>query len=400
MSPRPWLGSVLLAVAIVGCAESRAARPTEVLLDERRAQDERFFREAKDVIGRMVAYVKAERDAWEAGLRPEPPTFDVLVLSGGGDLGAFGVGFLRGWGRVRGPLARPRFTAVTGVSTGALIAPFAFLGDEGSLDILESLYRNPQPDWVRRRQPIWFLPSNASFATVPGLEREVKAYMSLERVSRIADAGSGGRMLILNTTNADDGGPRAWDMVAESDRAVITGDLERVHDILLASAGIPGVFPHRTIDGAMYVDGGVTGNIIHGARLREEQTHVAVWKAAYPGIPVPKTRYWVIWNNQVRGIPQVVEATWPAIFTRSIDIAIRSATLTSIRQLFAQAEILRLKHAAEVEVRFVAIPDEWVAPKPGVFVKENMNALADLGARMGADPRSWISEPYLGERLR
>jgi hypothetical protein len=397
MHARACVVSVLLSIAIVGCSESRSERPTSVLLEERRERDARFLREAKDIIGRMVASVKSERDAWEAGSRPEPPTFEVLVLSGGGDLGAFGVGFLRGWGRVRGPLARPRFTVVTGVSTGALIAPFAFLGDEGSLDIVESLYRNPQKDWVKRRRPIWFLPSNASFATVPGLEREVKAYMSLERISRIADAGSGGRMLILNTTNADDGSPRAWDLVAESGRAVITGNPGRVQDIMLASAGIPGVFPHRTIDGDMYVDGGVTGNIIHGGRLPKELSHVALWKAAYPGVPVPKTRFWVIWNNQIRGVPRVVEPTWPAIFTRSIDLAIRSATLTSIRQLFAQAEILRLEHAAEIEVRFVAIPDDWVPPKPGVFVKETMNALADLGERMGTEPRSWITDPYLGE---
>src|SRR5262249_18567199 len=233
--------------------------------------------------------------------------------------------------------------------------------------------------------------------TVPGLEREVNAYMNLERISRIADAGSGGRMLILNTTNADDGSPRAWDPVTESNRAVSTGDLQRLHDIILASAGIPGRVPHRTIDGAMYVDGGVTGNIIHGGRLPKELSHVALWKAAYPGVPVPKTRFWVIWNNQVRGVPRVVEPTWPAIFTRSVDLAIRAATLTSIRQLFAQAEILRLEHSAVVEVRFVAIPDEWVPPKPGVFVKETMNALADLGVRMGEDPRSWITERYLSE---
>jgi patatin-like phospholipase/acyl hydrolase len=72
--------------------------------------------------------------------------YDILVLSGGGDWGAFGAGVLKGWARVRGPLATPTFDVVTGVSTGVLIAPFAFLGDAPSLDTIAALYRNPGPD--------------------------------------------------------------------------------------------------------------------------------------------------------------------------------------------------------------------------------------------------------------
>jgi hypothetical protein len=70
----------------------------------------------------------------------------------------------------------------------------------------------------------------------------------------------------------------------------------------------------------------------------------------------------------------------------------RAATLTAIRHLFAQAEIARLKHGGEVEVRVVAVPNDFVPPKAGVFIKETMNALADLGERMGADPASWQTE--------
>jgi hypothetical protein len=66
---------------------------------------------------------------------------------------------------------------------------------------------------------------------------------------------------------------------------------------------------------------------------------------------------------------------------------------TSIRHLHAQAEISRLKRGANVEVRFVAVPNDWVPPQPGVFIKETMNNMADLGEKMGADPSSWSSEP-------
>ena len=79
---------------------------------------------------RVLARVKARYDAHPG----EPLVWDVLVISGGGDKGAFGAGFLKGWSRVHGPLAKPEFDVVTGVSTGALIAPFAFLGDDQSIE--------------------------------------------------------------------------------------------------------------------------------------------------------------------------------------------------------------------------------------------------------------------------
>jgi hypothetical protein len=282
---------------------------------------------------------------------------------------------------------------VTGVSTGALIAPFAFLGDEQSIDTIEGLYRNPKKDWVKQRWPLYFLPSNMSFAEVPGLEREMREIVTPAMVRRIAEAGRSGRLLAVNTTNVDDGSQRVWNLVAEARRAVETDDVDRIHRIMLASAGIPGAFPFRVIDDELYVDGGVTGNIIYGGRVKEEDSLPALWATVYPGLPIPKIRYWVIFNNQLRPLPQVTEPTWPAVVTRSLEMGTRSATLTSIRHLHAQAEISRLKRGAEVEVRFVAVPNDWVAPQPGVFIKETMNNLADLGEKMGADPLSWSSEP-------
>ena len=319
---------------------------------------------------------------------------DILIISGGGDWGAFGAGFLKGWGRVPpGPMAQPAFDVVTGVSTGALIAPFAFLGDAQSIDTIVGLYRNPQKDWVKQRWPLYFLPNNISFAEVPGLEREMREIVTLAMVRRLAEAGEDGRILAVNTTNVDDGTQRVWDLVAEARRAVETNDVDRVHRIMLASAGIPGAFPFRVIDDELYVDGGVTGNIIYGGRVKEEDSLPALWAATYPSLPIPKIRYWVIFNNQLRPLPQVTAPTWPAVVTRSLEMGTRAATLTSMRHLHAQAEISRLKRGADVEVRIVAVPDDWVPPQPGVFIKETMNNLADLGEKMGADPSSWRSEP-------
>jgi hypothetical protein len=64
-----------------------------------------------------------------------------------------------------------------------------------------------------------------------------------------------------------------------------------------------------------------------------------------------------------------------------------------MRHLFAMADVTRLRYDTDVEVRYIAVPDDWVPPKPGVFDKDVMNALADMGERMGADPASWQTNP-------
>ena len=97
------------------------------------------------------------------------------------------------------------------------------------------------------------------------------------------------------------------------------------------------------INDELYVDGGVTGNIIYGGRVKEDDSLPALWAATYPSLPIPKIRYWVLFNNQLRPPPQVTAPTWPAVVTRSLEMGTRAATLTSIRHLHAQAEISRLK---------------------------------------------------------
>jgi hypothetical protein len=126
-------------------------------------------------------------------------------------------------------------------------------------------------------------------------------------------------------------------------------------------------------------------------RMRAHQPRVA--KFRYPGTPVPKTRYWIIFNNQFRPPPEVVQPNWKSVLPRSVDTSSRSATVNSMRHLFALAAVTRFQYGADAEMRYIAVPDDWVPPKPGVFDKEVMNALADKGERMGADPANWHSDP-------
>jgi len=91
--------------------------------------------------------------------------------------------------------------------------------------------------------------------------------------------------------------------------------------------------------------------------------------------------------------PDLVKQRWPLYFLPANEsFATVAATVTAIRHLFAQADIAELKRGGEVEVRVVAVPNDFVPPKAGVFIKETMNALADLGERRGADPASWRTE--------
>jgi hypothetical protein len=237
------------------------------------------------------------------------------------------------------------------------------------------------------------LPGNISLAEVPGLEREVRKHITADMVRRISKAGSDGRVLAVNTTNLDTGTSRVFDLVAEAQRGEDSAEIERIHNIMLASAGIPGVFPFRIIDDELYVDGSVTGNIIYGGRIAEEDSLPALWQKAYPNLPIPKFRYWVIFNNQFRPVPEVVAPNWVAVIQRSLETSSRAATTTAVRHLVAMAEISRLKRKADVEVRIVSIPGDWSPPVPGTFKKETMNNLVDLGEKMGADPGSWSTEP-------
>src|SRR5215831_15171656 len=394
---RVALTIILAGVMVSGCSSALTRPPATQpeLLALRTTSDAQTVTALRTILGRLLERTKAEYDQYAAGRRSAPPGIDILIISGAGDWGAFGAGFLQGWQQVpaQHPLAKPEFDAVTGVSTGTLIAPFAFLGDAPAIAEIVTLYRHPQPDWVKQRGMLYFLPNNLSFAEVPGLEREMRKHITLEMLRRIAQAGADGRLLAVNTTDLDTGTSRVFDLVAEAQRAVASGQVARVHNIMLASAGIPGALPFRMIDNELYVDGGVTGNIIYGGRVAEEDSLPALWQRTYPTLPIPPNRYWVIFNNQFRPVPAVTAPTWPAVVQRSLETSTRAATATALRHLFAMAEISRLKRKADVQVRIVSIPGDWSPPVPGVFIKETMNNLADLGTKMGADPASWSNAP-------
>ena len=173
---------LVVGLMLGGCGPALTRPPVteQDLLKLRTRGDEQSVAASRKLLGKLLERTKAEYDRRAAARQP-PPVIDILIISGGGDWGAFGAGFLKGWRKISAqhPLAKPEFDAVTGVSTGTLIAPFAFLGDQQSADEIVNLYRNPEPDWVKQRGFLYFLPDNISFAEVPGLEREMQKHITM-----------------------------------------------------------------------------------------------------------------------------------------------------------------------------------------------------------------------------
>ncbi len=383
----------VLVCAASGCAVRRAELSSEEL--ERRRTN--YFAETNAYLGsanqKAMERIALEYQEFAEGKADARPCFDVLVLSGGGDYGAFGAGFLDGWGDVTDPgCTRPEFDVVTGVSTGALIAPFAFVGDDASYQQVSELYSEPPQDWVKLRGLLFFLPGNSSFMDNSGLRRDVERNISPELVGRIADGSRKHRVLAIGTTNLDLGIMRPWRLSLECEAAQANGDFRRVHDILMASSAIPAVFPPIVIEDTLYVDGGTTSNILVNADMRSPKSLINMWRSTNPDVPLPRIRYWVIINNQLGATPHVVQPTWVSITGASVSAAIRSSTIGSLRHLDAQVQLLRDAEGLDVEFRFVAIPEAWRSPKPGMFVKETMQSLIALGKEMGRDPSSWRTE--------
>ena len=186
-----------------------------------------------------------------------------LVLSSGGDRGAFGAGLLVGWSAAGN---RPEFTFVTGISTGALIAPFAFLGPEYD-DTLKSIYTNISTKNVYRLNLLGALFSDATADSSP-LAELIEHYIDEALLKRIAEEYSKGRLLLIGTTNLDARLPVIWNMGAiASSKHPEAPNLFR--KILLASASLPSLLPpvmievesSDTVYHEMHVDGGITEQV-------------------------------------------------------------------------------------------------------------------------------------------
>ena len=256
---------VVIGLGLAGCVPSRAMQdPNGILLAS--IPDNPEARNWGDApAAQLLSFVEGRAVTKGASCPADTPK--MLALSGGAEGGAFGAGYLRGWTESG---QRPQFDTVTGVSTGALIAPLAFLGT-GYDAILEDSYLGiHKSDIYRGRLFPFSLLSDGLVSTAP-LKARIERIVTPDMVRQFAAEHAKGRRLFVSTTNLDAQRPVIWDIGAIASGPHPQDAEYLIEQVILASASIPGIFPPVMIEttlpsgetvSEMHVDGAATGNIL------------------------------------------------------------------------------------------------------------------------------------------
>lgn len=308
-----------------------------------------------------------------------------LAISGGGSDGAFGAGLLNGWTAAG---TRPEFTIVTGISTGALIAPFAFLGPEYDAVLREIYTLNSTKDLLRKRSWIEILGRESIADTAP-LRAKIAEYVTPEVLERIAAEGYRGRRLFIGTVNLDQARPVVWN-ITEIAASGQRGAPELIRDIMLASASIPGAFPpvHIAVEGAdgrryeeMHVDGGTATQVfLYPLGLD--------WKRVLRKLEVPGTpKVYVVRNSKITLDPKAVPRRLPAIAERSISSLIRTQGIGDMYRMFLGAK------RDGLDYNLAYVPDDFAVQWGEPFDPVYMSALYGLGYRLAREGYPWFKAP-------
>ena len=378
---------IMLAALLSGCVggTSRSAVPAS-LAPAAAVEGVRFARFWGDEVGPDIRaaitqqYEQTVR-AVRAGTRPaeELRHADFLAISGGGADGVFSAGFLKGWS---GRGDRPAFEVVTGVSTGALAAPFAFLGPayDGQLEEVFTAYGDSD---IYIDRGLIGLVGSGLYDNAP-LRRLIARYMSDAMVEAIAQEHQLGRRLLIQTTNIDAQRPVIWDLtaIAASSRP---DRRERMVDILLASAALPAIFPPVRLDvlaaGEPHQELHVDGATVSQVFFAPPNLRLADYERRFFGAPRARALY-LIRNGRLDPQYAVTEETTIGIARRSIETLVKYQAVADLVRLEAQAR------AANGKVLFTAIPADFERKPKSEFDRSYMRELFQIGVREGRDG-SW-----------
>lgn len=390
MSARPLL-FVLLTIALTamaGCAIP-ARGPAVPSSETTRAlplgiANARFF--ADDNPAPMIAEAAGARERERASLqaagRPTsqmPPAF-FLAVSGGADNGAFGAGLINGWTTTG---TRPPFNIVTGVSTGALIAPFAFLGPDYD-GALREIYTTMSPDRVFLRRRLTAALFSDAMADASPLAETIAHYADQSMFDAIAREYRKGRLLLISTTDLDAQRPVIWNVGAiAASRHPKSLDLFR--KILLASASIPGAFQPVMIDveiegsrfQEMHVDGGAIAQLfLYPASID-------------PGVlPVerPQTAF-VIRNARLDPEHAEIERRTLTIAGRAISTMLAASGSNDVLRVY----FLTKRDGVDYNLAYIGADFKVQRDRP--FDQAYMGALFDYGYQQAVAGRAWHKTP-------
>jgi len=309
-----------------------------------------------------------------------------LALSGGGANGAFGAGFLNGWTRTG---ERPLFKIVTGVSTGALMAPFAFLGPKYDDALREFYTTNASRNIFRMLSILPQLLGGESFADTGPLRALIAQHVDAEFLRQVARAHEGGRRLYIGTTDLDSQRFVVWNMglIATSGRPEA---LELFRKVMLASASVPVAFPPvffevevggRQYD-EMHVDGGVMANVFYSGGIFS-------FSAARAGAGRGEGRedIYIIHNGQVLPVAEQTTRSLRGIALRVFASATKSAFVGDLFRIYAVAV------HEQAGFFWVTIPEGVELVGQQLFDPVLMGELYDLGYRNAVAGQSWMTEP-------
>lgn len=360
-----WFTFVLQLLMLCGCGSLSRPMIDTVATPKptREFSSLKRFRFVADNAEQSMAFMQAwEMDRQKAGLT----SVTALAISGGGANGAFGAGVLVGWSRSG---TRPEFDLVTGVSTGALIAPLAFAGQYWDARLIQG-YRSVGATQLTERG-LGMLARPSLYSGEP-LAELVEHYTTPALLKAIADQQHQGRRLLVATTNLDTQETNIWDMGAIASSAQEPGNEQQAlalfRTIITASASVPGIFPPVAIaDGEtseIHADGGINAPFM----LLPEA--LVQWQINQPSLMPGKI--FIIINAPMAPRNSQLNGGAVAIMSRSFD----SLSRANLRMHLAMATAFAHRH--NVQLHFAALPSDMDAD-PLDFGAERMAGLFDLG---------------------
>ena len=315
-------------------------------------------------------------------------TYSYLAISGGGSDGAFGAGLLNGWTKSG---TRPKFKIVTGVSTGSLIAPLAFLGPDYD-DEIKQAYTTINADNVMVMHDLISILWSDSLSDNAPFRAMVAHYVTPKLLDAIAAEHAKGRLLFVLTTDLDREQPVIWDMGAIAS----SKDAMRVHlfrEVLIASASIPTVFPPvmlkvqvngQTRD-EMHVDGGV---FMQSFFVGSNADMKAMVRAAHPEWTKDSVHsLYIIRNSFVTPNARPVKRSLGDISSRSISGLLKVSGINDLYRMYLGVV------GKEFEMRYVAIPAGYVPTTDEQFDRAEMIRLYGVGEKMGETGIPWRTLP-------
>jgi predicted acylesterase/phospholipase RssA len=337
-----------------------------------------FFKVSVEGVHREQEYL-----ASQGHTGPLPPAV-FLAISGGGDNGAFTAGLLNGW-TAKGD--RPEFKLVTGISTGALIAPFAFLGSKYD-PTLKEVYTTISPkDVIKPRSLLNGVFSDA-MADNAGLWKLTRKTVNAELLKLIAAEYAKGRFLLVATADIDARRPIIWDMGKIASYGTPQA-LDLFVSVMIASASIPAGFPPVMIDveadgkhyQEMHVDGGTMAQVF-----------------AYPAAVTAKDMESAIGSGRDRTLYVIrnarLDPDWAQVDRRTMSIAGRA--VASLIHTQGIGDLYRIYATAQrdgVDFNLAFIPATFQVPHPEEFDNTYMRALYDVGYDMALKGFPWQKTP-------